>query len=169
MRFWERRGEERRESSEERDSLGDQLRRLPGGDDCRAVNSALQPANLAFQLRHSRESGNPDVCRYYLISGRDCAPLSSPPPVIPAKAGIQTFADTFYLISGRGCASLSPPPSFPRKRESRCLRIPLTHPQARLRVFVRIRIFRIRGIFRISLRPDCDFRHNRNFPQDEYG
>ena len=39
----------------------------------------------------------------------------------------------------------------------------------RLRVFVRIRIFRISGIFRISIRPACGFRHNRRFRHCEFG
>ena len=39
----------------------------------------------------------------------------------------------------------------------------------RLRVFVRIRIYRIEWIFRISFRPSCVFRHNRKSRQSEYG
>ena len=70
------------------------------------VNSAFQPANLAFQPRHSRESGNPDVCGY-LLSNPQARLRVLPPPVIPAKAGIQMFSDTFYLIRRRDCASLS--------------------------------------------------------------
>ena len=37
----------------------------------------------------------------------------------------------------------------------------------RPRIFVRIRIFRISGIFRISSRPTCVFRRNRKSSQDE--
>ena len=35
--------------------------------------------------------------------------------------------------------------------------------------FVKIRIFRVGGIFRIPLRPDCDSRYNRKSRQYEYG
>ena len=35
--------------------------------------------------------------------------------------------------------------------------------------FVRIRILRIGGIYRISLSFQCAFRHNRKSRQDEYG
>ena len=40
---------------------------------------------------------------------------------------------------------------------------------AGLRVFVRIRIYGVGGIFRISIRPACAFRHNRKSRQGEWG
>ena len=103
-------------------------------------------------------------------------------PVIPAKAGIQRLANDISPEAKRESRATSPlSVSSPRHsrfrgndacrgrfRNSSFRRI--TEPMGnggRPRVFVRIRIFRISGIFRISLRPACVFPHNRKSRQDE--
>ena len=82
-------------------------------------------------------------------------------PVIPAKAGIQTIeAKPATRNQVQIAAGGSLPPLWD------CMRRP--EHGGRLRVSVRIRIFRISGISMISLRPTCVSRHNLKSRQDEF-
>ena len=67
---------------------------------------------------------------FYAVSPALCLVIPALYPVIPAKAGIQKAAGAFGT------------------------------PASAIARFVRIRIFRIGGIFRISIRLDCVFRRN---------
>ena len=94
-------------------------------------------------------------------------PLSLLRPVIPAKAGIQRVEAKLAIQSqARIPAGGSPLPlrERARVRVSPRFRAALRagRPRSQARAFVRIRILRISGIFRISPRPTCLFSITAN-------
>ena len=117
------------------------------------------------------------------------------PTVIPAKAGIHRLANSLAVRNQAPSADsgsllpswekarmrVSPRPSAAlraRRPRSQCRQIyPLQARKLKSKrsrapfgpALVRIRIYVIGGIFRISRRPSCDFRHNGKPRQDEYG
>ena len=83
------------------------------------------------------------------------------------SSALRRFTSVFGMGTG-GSVSLEPPKDFGNEysRRNRRCQIPFFRWEirsgGRLRGFVRIRIFRISGIIRISLRPTYASRHNEN-------
>ena len=99
--------------------------------------------------------------------------IAAPPfPILPRHSRFTPrhspiYAPPFPILPRHSRESGNP--QAPVRVKTGGLRTPLGRPRARLRVFVKTRIHRIGGIFRISFRPARAFRHNRKSSQDEYG
>ena len=141
-------------------------------------NSRFTPRHSRFMPRHSRFM--PRHSRFLPQHSQLLPYHSRFSPVIPAKAGIHSACPREnggdcgrrWDARERGCASLSKSgftglAGFSGFHFARLAL--LGRPRARLRVFAKIRIHRIGGIFRISFRPARAFRHNCKSSQDEYG